>query len=98
MTDGANEQTAVLVFKSQAGDYYLVPQEMLERGRVAEEHKAEVERLISELRDDVRGHVAGEAVCLIAVFAVAYGYMAYNSSQSTGDWLQQAKQIYDKYN
>ena len=51
-----NEQTTALVLKDGMGNYFLVPQETLERGRVPEEHKAEVERLISEQHDDVRGH------------------------------------------
>ena len=51
-----NEQTGTLVFKDQAGEYYLLPQATLERGRVSAEHKAEVERLISEQHDDVQGH------------------------------------------
>jgi hypothetical protein len=54
-----NEQTITLVFKDQAGEYYLVPLETLAQGHVAQEHKAEVERLIAEgaaVDDDVRGH------------------------------------------
>ena len=44
----SNEQTSPLVFKDHAGEYYLLPQAALEQGRVPEEHKAEVERLLAE--------------------------------------------------
>jgi hypothetical protein len=50
-----NAEPATLVFKDQAGEYYLLPQGTLERGRVPAEHKAEVERLLREA-DDVQGH------------------------------------------
>lgn len=56
-------QTSTLVFKDQAGDYFLVPRATVEQGRVPDERKAEVERLIAETGggvsdndDDVRGH------------------------------------------
>jgi hypothetical protein len=54
-------QTDTLVFKNQAGDYFLVPQEALERGRVPPARKAEVEWLIAAQRgatgDDTEGHI-----------------------------------------
>ena len=77
MTDGANEQTGTLVFKSQAGDYYLVSQETLERGRVAEEHTAEVERLISERDEDVRGHLADS----VPIWLIVHRFQVRLSSQ-----------------
>ncbi|MGH2585603.1 MAG: hypothetical protein ACRDJE_11875 [Dehalococcoidia bacterium] len=40
-----SEQTSVLVFKNEAGDYFLVPQATLEQGRVPAERTAELERL-----------------------------------------------------
>jgi len=43
-----NEQTGTLVLKDAAGSYFLVSQEALERGRVPEERKDEVERLVAE--------------------------------------------------
>jgi len=56
-----NAETSTLVFKDGAGEYYLLPQEALERGRVPEEHKAEVERLLATATDakdgaDVQGY------------------------------------------
>ena len=56
----SSEQTTVLVFKDRAGEYYLLPQETLERGRVPAEDRADVERLASETAgDDVAGHMLG---------------------------------------
>ncbi|MGH2587102.1 MAG: hypothetical protein ACRDJE_19490 [Dehalococcoidia bacterium] len=51
-----NEQTGTLVLKDQAGNYFLVPQETLEQGRVPEEHTAEVERVFAD-QGDVQGHI-----------------------------------------
>lgn len=47
--------TGSLVFRDGEGDYFLVPREALEQGRVRDEDKAEVERLLAE-SDDVHGH------------------------------------------
>ena len=49
-----NAQTTTLVFKNDAGSYFLLPQETLEQGRVPDEQQAAVERLIAEA-DDVAG-------------------------------------------
>ena len=56
-----NAQTGTLVFKDSAGDYFLLPQETLEQGRVPTEHTAKLERLIEERGaggDDVQGYYA----------------------------------------
>ena len=63
------DQTTTLVLKDQAGDYYLVPQELLERGRVPQEQTAEVERLIAE-QPDVQGY-GGPLVFLTVCVAIA---------------------------
>ncbi|MGH2587104.1 MAG: hypothetical protein ACRDJE_19500 [Dehalococcoidia bacterium] len=42
------EEKNVFVFKDQAGEYYLLPQETLKQGRVPEEHKAELEQIMAE--------------------------------------------------
>jgi hypothetical protein len=55
MTD---EQTRTLVFTNEAGDYFLLSQASIERGRVPEEHKAEIDGLIAEAGGDVSGYVA----------------------------------------
>jgi hypothetical protein len=59
----ANAQTGTLVLKDAAGNYFLVSPETVEQGRVPEEHRAEVERLVAEARSgqggeeaDTRGH------------------------------------------
>lgn len=52
-----NAQTATLVFKNAAGDYFLVPQATLEQGRVPAERKPEVEHLLAEAKgEDVSGY------------------------------------------
>jgi len=58
-----NEQTMTLVLKDAAGNYFLVSQETLEQGRVPEEHRAEVGRLVAEAStseagegNDTQGH------------------------------------------
>jgi hypothetical protein len=49
-----------VIFKDQAGDYYLIPQGTLERGRVPAGHRADVERLVAEStvagQDDTQGY------------------------------------------
>jgi hypothetical protein len=48
----------MLVLKSEAGDYYVLPWEMLERGRIPADHTAEAERLFAATEgDDVAGHL-----------------------------------------
>ncbi|MGH2598396.1 MAG: hypothetical protein ACRDJ9_03310 [Dehalococcoidia bacterium] len=82
MTD---TETRTLVLKNEAGDYFLLRQEVLERGRVPEEHKAEVERLVAEAQgDDVSGHagflagvftgVLGMGLLMVGVVADGMGY------------------------
>jgi hypothetical protein len=66
-TATANGESAVLVLKDAAGSYFLLPQGTLEQGRVPEEQKAEMERLIAE-RDDVQGHIFPT---LVAAFVIA---------------------------
>jgi hypothetical protein len=51
-----NEQTSVLVVRDGAGDYFLLPTDVLERGRVPEARKAEVAQLLDE--PDVSGYYA----------------------------------------
>ncbi len=53
-------QGNTMVFKDQAGDYYILAQATLEQARVPEERKAEVERLVAETtaaeQDDTQGY------------------------------------------
>ena len=56
MAGERTERAGTLVLKDTAGDYFLVPLETLERGRVPAERRPEIERLISEHQGDVQGH------------------------------------------
>jgi hypothetical protein len=67
-----NEQTSTLVFKDATGNYFLVPQDALERGRVPEVRKAEVEQIIaaqgSATGDDTEGYIL--PLIYVAAFSV----------------------------
>ena len=75
MTDA---QTSTLVFKNEAGDYFLLPQETLERGRVPEEHKAEIEQLITAQGgidgEDVQGYWLPLLFAAVTLVGVSSGY------------------------
>jgi len=48
----------MLLLKDEAGDYYVLPQELLERGRVPAEQSVEAERVFAAAEaDDVAGHL-----------------------------------------
>ena len=66
-------EARTLVFKDQAGDYFLVPQETFERGRVPDERKAELERLVAQATApaDGDGEVQGFLLQLFAGAALA---------------------------
>jgi hypothetical protein len=74
-----HDKTPALVVKNGAGDYFVVPQELLERGRVPAEHRAEVERLIAAATQgdiggyDVQGHGLNPVLSLF-VDGVRLGY------------------------
>ena len=73
-------ETDVLVFQDQVGNYFVVPRETLEQGRVPEEHKAEVEQLIAE-QEDVQGYQ----------YAQGYGWVCgYTVRNVFGTWCIQA--------
>lgn len=42
------DKRAVTVLKDETGEYFILTPEMLERGRVTEAHKAEVERCMGD--------------------------------------------------
>ena len=49
----------MLLLKDEAGDYYVLPQELLKRGRVPAEQTAEAERAFAAAEaDDVAGHLS----------------------------------------
>ena len=78
------EQSGTLVLKDSAGTYYLVPQEMLERGRVPRERNAELEQFIEVSAlgggirgDDVYGHnpvAIGVASWAVFYWGASMGY------------------------
>lgn len=59
------ERAITLVFKNGAGQYYLLPQETLEQGRVPAEHTAELERFLSEVGSDVSGYMVSTTYNLL---------------------------------
>ncbi|MGH2604556.1 MAG: hypothetical protein ACRDJ9_34850 [Dehalococcoidia bacterium] len=61
------ERARWLVFTDQAGEYYLLPQETLEQGRIPAEHKAEVERLLADADADVSGYMVATTYTLLHV-------------------------------
>jgi hypothetical protein len=67
-----NGQDATLVLKDQAGNYFLLPQASLERGRVAEEFRTTVEGLVAGSK--ACGHSTDEDVSgysMVTVLALA---------------------------
>jgi hypothetical protein len=78
----ANAQSSMLVVQDQAGSYFVIPQETLERARVPEERAAEVEQILAAARDgvegdDVHGHhpvAIGIAVACILYTGFDLGY------------------------
>jgi len=53
-------QDSMLVFKDRAGDYFAIPRETVERGRIPAEHAAEIERVLAgataDAPDDAEGY------------------------------------------
>lgn len=82
-----DEQAATLVFRDQAGEYYLLSQATLEQGRVPAEQKAEIERIVGEVAsDDVAGHnpfLVGVFVGAILGGGTAVSTIVYEQSQGT---------------
>jgi hypothetical protein len=82
----------VIVFTDQAGEYFLLPQELLEQGRVPAEHRVEVKRLVSETEgDDVAGHMVG-TVGVLTMPTVVAGLRQLAEDSKLLDWLGQ--QVY----
>jgi hypothetical protein len=80
MTDA---ESYTLVFKNDAGDYFLLPQEMLERGRVPAEQKGELEQLIAQA-DDVQGHIAPLVGAFVFFVGFAAGFTAADEIKNPG--------------
>jgi len=90
-TTMADAESVVLVFKDEAGSYFLLPQETLAQGRVPEVQKDEVERLLVG-REDVQGFlwpfVAG---IVVGVGAVAVGVGIGKATKDEGGTMTNAQ-------
>jgi len=71
-----NEQSGTLVLKDQAGSYFLVSQETLERGRVPEEQVAELEQAIAAAQGGAAGDAQGFILPLVYGIAMTVGFAA----------------------
>jgi hypothetical protein len=78
------DAATALVLEDEAGNYFILPQEILERGRVPEEHEAEVRRLIAD--SDVSGyrdlqphHLVTHAVWAAELVATTVGKVLANA-------------------
>jgi len=65
MSDNTGQTDISLVFTDQDQNYYVIPVEVFERGRVPAEHKAEVEEALRE--QDVSGYFLLHAAVGMAV-------------------------------
>ena len=82
-----DEPSVALVLKDAAGSYYLVPQQTLERGRVPEEQRAEVERLLAEAAE--RGCGRGDEVHGYNLIVIGVGCIVVGLAMAHyGDWGQ----------
>lgn len=68
-SSAANTEIGTLVLKDQAGDYILLSEATLEECRVPEEHKAQIEQLISG-QHDVQGYLWHALFTPLAVLTV----------------------------
>jgi hypothetical protein len=75
-TTMTTEQTGMLVLKNAAGDYFLLPQDVLERGRVREERKAELEQAIAAAQGGTDMDVQGYILPLVYGIAMTVGFAA----------------------
>ena len=94
-------QTGTLVFKDSAGNYFLAPQETLERGRVPQEQRAELEQAIAAAQSgadgaDVQGHLlpavfgVGVAIGYFGTKAALEGSSGITTGQMIQGWVDQA--------
>jgi hypothetical protein len=90
-TAATEAQMAALVLKDPAGDYFILPQMLVERGKVAADRRSELERLLAE--EDVQGYAEPITWGVVAVgFATSlaasavYGWLA--SGPPPKEWVQ----------
>jgi hypothetical protein len=89
-TSMTTEQTGTLVLKDEAGHYFLVAQETLERARVPAEHKAELERLLTEPGADASGYMVSTTYTLFRVLnAGAKAIGDFTADAALVQWLEQ---------
>jgi len=100
MSNSTKQTDISLVFTDHEQNYYVIPVEVFERGRVPADRKAEVERLMSEHRDDVSGHLVGVVVAMGIVVSgavagvVGAGGFAFGAGTSYAGW-RTGEAIYD---
>ncbi|MGH2584382.1 MAG: hypothetical protein ACRDJE_05655 [Dehalococcoidia bacterium] len=92
------DQIDAVVFKDQAGEYYLLPQALLERSRVSAEAKATIEMQVPPLQalrtagDDVQGHhpmiIGAAAGIAVTLFGLGIGN-SMNNNDNLGPLLQE---------
>jgi hypothetical protein len=71
-----------MVFKNEAGDYFLVPLATLAEGRVAEEHKAAVEQAVESAQSGA-GENDAQGFILPALAVIAFG-VGFNIGYTVG--------------
>jgi len=78
------EEIPVLVLKDEAGEYYLLPREALERGRVPVEEKAKVEQQIAG-SDDVVGYAPVNVGLVTGALYISAGAQLIGEGAQGGD-------------
>lgn len=91
-TTMTTEQTGMLVLKNATGDYVVLPQQVLEKGRVPAGRRAEVEQAIvaaqgGDGENDVQGHAYGVA----AVFTVLFVADVIQNGKNMLEILEEAR-------
>jgi hypothetical protein len=82
-----NESTSVLVLKDGAGRYIVLPQQVLERWRLPEEYKEEIERFVTGAQE-VEGFVAP----LVMLGLMAWGGAATLGGYKLAEWYDRNRQ------
>jgi hypothetical protein len=84
------EQATTLIFRNEAGDYLLVPRETLERGRVPDDHKTGIERLLAEADGDVSGYMVATTYTLLrAISTGAKAIGDFTADAALVQWIEQ---------
>lgn len=82
-------QKDALILKNQAGDYFVLPLELIERGRIAADHRSEIDHLFATSQaHDTAGHAAflpGVFVGLLLGGGVSIATIAWNLSNQSAE-------------